>query len=345
MPLLTSNQCEQLLHLAEDADRLPDWPIASWQALRESGFLRGSVPKSFGGSGLGPGELLAGLEELAGCCLTTTFALSQREAAIRQLLKGPEHLKRRYLPGLAAGDLFLTVGLSQLTTSRQHQGPALRASALPSGGFLLDGEIPWVTGADQADAIVVGATLSDFRQILVLVPSELLAGMIDPPMELAALVGSRTSLIHCREVVIEPEFLLAGPAEHVLGKVGGGGLETSCLAIGLAGSAIEFLRREAEFRHELVSATELFQSKLLNVRQRLHDLATSHTDADQTLALRMDCTKLALRATQAGLMAAKGAGFLIPHAAQRRARQALFFLVWSCPRPVATGVLTDLAGE
>ena len=55
------------------------------------------------------------------------------------------------------------------------------------------------------------------------------------------------------------------------------------------------------------------------------------------------CTRLALRATQAALLAAKGTGFVAPHPAQRWARQALFFLVWSCPRPVAEGVLGDLS--
>jgi hypothetical protein len=46
-----------------------------------------------------------------------------------------------------------------------------------------------------------------------------------------------------------------------------------------------------------------------------------------------------LRATQACLAVSKGAGFVRPHPAQRWARQALFFLVWSCPRPAVEGVL------
>jgi hypothetical protein len=59
--------------------------------------------------------------------------------------------------------------------------------------------------------------------------------------------------------------------------------------------------------------------------------------------LRARANVLALRATQAALTANKGAGFVRPHAAQRRARQALFFLVWSCPRPAAEATLRDLA--
>jgi hypothetical protein len=42
------------------------------------------------------------------------------------------------------------------------------------------------------------------------------------------------------------------------------------------------------------------------------------------------------------LTASKGTGFLRDHPAQRWARQALFFLVWSCPRPAAEATLDSL---
>lgn len=334
---------EQLAVNAEIADRSTDWPEKSWQILREIGALRWSIPPAYGGAGCAPVDVLRGMEDISAGCLTTAFALSQREAAVRHLLKGPSHLRDRYLPGLAAGDTFLTVGLSQLTTSRQHQGPALRATPLSSGGYRLDGEIPWVTGADKATAIVAGATLPDNAQILVLLTSDNLAGMIEPPLQLAALVGSRTSLVRCNGANVPAEAVLAGPEEKVLGRVGGGGLETSCLAIGLAAAASHFIQQEVAQRPDLSPIAERFDSALHNARDRLHELAILAHDPNQTLALRLDCTRLALRTTQAALMVAKGIGFVEPHPAQRWARQAMFFLVWSCPRPVAEGVLADLA--
>ena len=53
--------------------------------------------------------------------------------------------------------------------------------------------------------------------------------------------------------------------------------------------------------------------------------------------------QLALGATQSALTASKGAGFLRGHPAGRWARQALFFLVWSCPWPAASATLDRLA--
>jgi hypothetical protein len=53
---------------------------------------------------------------------------------------------------------------------------------------------------------------------------------------------------------------------------------------------------------------------------------------------------LVLRATQATLAAAKGAGYAAGHPAGRWCREALFFLVWSCPAPVLQANLCELAG-
>lgn len=329
-----------LERLADAADRRPDWPAASWDALRRAGVPRRAVPREYGGDGLGPAELLRGAEALAAACLTTAFILSQRDAAVRRLLVGPEHLRRRYLPRLAAGEAFLTVGLSQLTTSRQHGGPALRATPTPAG-YRLDGDIPWVTGADRAEAVVTGATLPDGRQLLAVLPADRPGVRVGGPLELAALYGSRTSAIRCDGVDLAAEFVLAGPAEQVLGPGGGGGLETSALALGLAGAATDFLRAEANRRPDLRDAAGRFAAALLATRGRLEALLVQ-PPADAVLALRADCTQLALRAAQAALVAAKGAGFVAPHPAQRWARQALFFLVWSCPRPVSADILTEL---
>ncbi len=344
MTVLPIDILEKLAAGAEQADRDTAWPITAWEALRVAGALGWSIPREYDGAGLSPVEILSGLEDIAAACLTTAFALSQREAAIRHLLKGPLPLRERYLPRLARGEISMTVGLSQLTTSRQHQGPALVATLLPAGRVQLDGEIPWVTGADHSAGIVVGATLPDASQLLLVLPTDRVADQIDSPLQLASLGGSRTSLVHCRGVIIEPDEILTGPAESVLGKSGGGGLETSCLAIGLASAAIRYLRAEVTARPTLDEMTSRFESTLQSLRLRLHELAGA-ADPDRTLALRTDATWLVLRVTQAALMVAKGVGFVAPHPVQRWARQAQFFLVWSCPRPVAEGVLAKLASE
>ena len=89
-----------------------------------------------------------------------------------------EALKQRLLPGLASGELFTTVGISHLTTSRRHLGRPVLAAEETASGFRLDGMSPWVTGGAAADVIVMAATLVENgeptdRELLLAVPTDL----------------------------------------------------------------------------------------------------------------------------------------------------------------------------
>jgi alkylation response protein AidB-like acyl-CoA dehydrogenase len=171
-----------------------------------------------------------------------------------------------------------------------------------------------------------------------------------------ALAGSITSEIQCQQVELDRKWLLAGPAERVMtqGKGGTGGIETSCLALGLVGSAIDYLRKESDNRHDLRPSVERFDAELQELRNEMFRLAEGkpsnnsrqvNSAADAAIALRGRANTLVLRATQTALTAAKGAGFLRQHPAQRWARQAMFFLVWSCPRPAAEATLSYLVNQ
>jgi hypothetical protein len=69
------------------------------------------------------------------------------------------------------------------------------------------------------------------------------------------------------------------------------------------------------------------------------DLADGSSTTDAIQALRAEANALVLRSTQAALAVSKGTGFLRQHPVQRWARQALFFLVWSCPWPVTAATM------
>jgi alkylation response protein AidB-like acyl-CoA dehydrogenase len=332
---------------AAAADAEPAWPAASWEALRRAGALAWGIPAEYGGQGRGPTDLLDGYEALAGACLTTCFILSQRDAACRRIRdSGHEELAPELLPPLARGETFATVGLSQLTTSRQHVKPSL-AARWTADALLLEGSIPWVTGAARADHFIIGAVLDDGRQVLAALPRTIPGVRVGPPLDLMALEGSLTAEIHCAEVALERRLVLAGPAERVLtaGRGGTGGLETSCLALGLACAAVRYLVGEAGARPDLGPPAERLALACRKVREELHRLAEGGATADEAAGLRARANALVLRATQAALTAAKGTGFLRSHPAQRWARQAMFFLVWSCPGPVARATLASLACE
>ncbi len=348
MSAATIVSAETLSILRENADRaddVPTWPADSWNALRDAGVLQWCVPEEFGGTELEPIPLLLGYETLASACLTSCFILSQRDAACRRIRDNTKtDAHRDLLKRLTRGDVFATVGISQLTTSRQHGGPALLARP-NERGYSLTGVAPWVTGAEHADYLVLGATLEDGRQILGIVSRKSVGLTVGPPLELMALRGSLTAWVTCEEVQLDQEFILAGPVEKVLqtGKGGAGGLETSCLAIGVARGAIEYLAEEAKQRPFLTEMCDRLTKAYVRLQGELHGLIGT-TSPEAASDVRAKANTLVLRATQSALTTAKGVGFVHPHPAQRLARQAMFFLVWSCPQLAATATLEALAG-
>ncbi len=284
---------QELMSLAADADARPTWPEASWNVLRRSGALGWAIPRAYGGQEWDPHALLDGYEQLAGACLTTCFLLSQREAACRRLVEsGRDELCRELLPGLARGENFATVGLSQLTTSRQHTGTSLRVQETTTA-LILDGILPWVTGAARAQHFVIGGTLDDGRQVLAVLPADLEGVSVGPSLELMALQGSMTAEVRCADVTLDRRWLLAGPAERVMqiGRGGTGGLETSCLALGLAGAALDHLEHEAVSRPELRPVAAALRRQHAEIRDEMHRLAEPGGPAEQALTLRRGPTR------------------------------------------------------
>jgi alkylation response protein AidB-like acyl-CoA dehydrogenase len=347
--LVSESDFAMLANHAEAADCDPRWPDSSWDIVRRAKVMEWVIPTEYGGSELDSNALLLGYERLAAACLTTAFILSQRDAAIRRIRdSGQNDLCNELLRPLACGGRFATVGLSQLTTSRQHGGPAMRIEE-SAAGYVLNGVMPWVTGADHADHLITGGVLPDGRQVLLALATNTPGVTVQPSMDLSALAGSRTAEVTCTAVTVDRHWLLAGPVENVLksgGRGGTGGLETSCLALGLAGAAIDRVHEEAQTRPDLAELAGKLELNRSRVRDDMHRLAGGEVASPTALLeLRAKANALVLRASQAALTACKGAGFVHPHPAQRWARQALFFLVWSCPRPAAEATLRYLFGE
>lgn len=339
--------CRDLAARAEQVDRAGRWPDEQLQVCREHEVFRWLLPAEFGGHGLADDELLTRYWQLSSACLTTAFILTQRHAAVRRIVDSDNtSSQRRWLPGLADGSLAATVGISQLSTSRRHlQRPVLEATKV-SRGWQLNGVSPWVTGGDTADCLVIGGTLDDGRQVLLAVERDAPGVVVEPAQALVALAASCTGPVRFESVVVSDEALLAGPTVNVMasGASGGtGGLQTSTLALGLATAAVDYLARESEQRLDLGVPTAALRAELQDCLADVLALARGEP-ACSSEELRTRANQLGLRTTHAALTAAKGAGFVVGHPAGRWCREALFFLVWSCPQPVASATLCQLAG-
>ncbi len=347
LPDEVSRLCERLRDSATEVDQNLRWPQEQMRWCAEAGVFRWFIPEEYSGWGWSEQQILSGYLALSQSCLTTTFILTQWNAACRRLVgSSQEALRRELLPKLADGEKFATVGISHLSTSRQHLGrPVLTASRQADGSFLLNGLSPWVTAATAADIIVLGATLEDATEIMCAVPTDRDGIKTHSGESLVALTSSCTGQVDLEDVVVYPQELVAGPVANVLQSNSGGGtggLQTSTLAIGLSMAAADYLALQAGRRPDLRPIADKLQADCTGLREALSEL----TDGQEIMTaaeLRQRSNSLVLRSTQAALSAAKGAGFVATHPAGRWAREALFFLVWSCPQPVVAANLCELA--
>ncbi|MEZ6044376.1 MAG: acyl-CoA dehydrogenase family protein [Planctomycetaceae bacterium] len=193
---------ERLSQSTAQLEAQPDqWPLEQLNWLASAGVLGWVIPIQYGGSELNSAELNLGYEQLAASCLVTTFILTQRNGACQRIAGcDNEGLKARLLADLCSGKLFATVGISHLTTSRQHLNKPAVTAEKTEQGYLLNGTIPWVTGAVAADYIVTGATCDDGRQILTALNTSIPGVSCDSPEQLLSLTASQTGLVQLNQV-------------------------------------------------------------------------------------------------------------------------------------------------
>ncbi|TWU02822.1 acyl-CoA/acyl-ACP dehydrogenase [Stieleria varia] len=338
--------CQQLKQSAARHRGVADWPWTSLSMCARKGVCRWFLPTDQGGLGYNAVEQTLGYLRLAQADLVTTFVITQWVGAIKRIAGSENRFASdRWLPSLLAGNQFATVGISHLTTSGRHlDQPPMRVE-MHSSSVVLSGVVPWVTGAAYADLIVVGAVTGDGEQVLVAVPTNLAGVSAGQGAELIALSASCTDKVRFNQVNVDRRYVLAGPIDNVLSSGSGGtagGLQTSTLALGLAYAALEYLQEESMRRQDLVQPTSQLTKEANELKFQLLAAVAGETQCDAG-QLRGSANSLVMRATQAAMMAAKGAGFVEGHPVGRWCRQALFFLVWSCPQPVAQAHLCELA--
>ena len=343
-------------NLAERIRRTPDpeltgeWPSERLASLREFGVFRWGLPVEFGGLPVTRSQLLEGYVELSRLCLTTAFILTQRDAACHRIAASPNlELRQNLLPEHCSGRAMTTVGISHLSTSRQHWSrPSVQAHRTPHG-FELTGEAPWVTGARYANLLVTGASIENGEQILLAIPTTQPGITVREPLKLLALNSSCTGSVMLDRVAVRIEDVIVGPVPQVMkiGATGGtGSLTTTAVAVGATSRTLESLRGEAANRPDLVAvANRLSDQHAVLLADLLAAAEDAPDSSDLRLAaesLRHRANSLAARAAQTLVCCAKGAGFVSGHPAERSLREAMFFQVWSCPPSVTNATLSDL---
>lgn len=128
-----------------------------WNALGRAGFLGCNIPKAFGGAGAGISELaiVCGEVAAAGCPLMLMVVTPAICGAILTT-HASEELKRRWLPGLATGEVKIAFAITEPDAgSNSHH---ITTFATRSGDvYRLHGSKVFISGVDEAQAILLVA--------------------------------------------------------------------------------------------------------------------------------------------------------------------------------------------
>lgn len=353
MSSLVDNNLRERLRLLPDPEHSGMWPTERLSCLREAGVFGWGMPAEFGGRVVQAAEQLEGYHDLARVCLTTAFILTQRDAACHRVsFSSNLELRQQLLPDHCAGRAMATVGISHLSTSRQHWSKPSVVAIRMADGFELTGEAPWVTGARAADLLVTGATLDSGDQILVAMPTRRSGVTISLPMKLLALNASETGTVILDRVAVSAKEVVCGPTPNVMkiGPTGGtGSLTTTAVAIGAAARTLDQIQLEAASRPEMATTVEAFAGEHAALKMDLLQAANRNSEPSDLRAiaesLRQRANSFVARLAQAYLCCAKGAGFVSGHLAEQFVREAMFFQVWSCPPAVTIQTLNELAHQ
>jgi alkylation response protein AidB-like acyl-CoA dehydrogenase len=180
---------DPLFAWAMDVDRAGRVPASHLDLLAAEGLYGVAAPREVGGLGAQDAAVAADLvQTLASGCLTTAFVWIQHHGLVRAAADSQQAgVGERWLAPLAKGEVRAGVGLAGA-----RGGPSGTVVRRTGAGFLLDGEVPWVTGWDMVDVVHVAAVDEANIVHFLIVDAVASATLEVTPVDLVAVQASGT---------------------------------------------------------------------------------------------------------------------------------------------------------
>ncbi|MBN9756046.1 acyl-CoA dehydrogenase [Pseudonocardia sp. Ae707_Ps2] len=210
-----------------DADRwtpradvwLSGWDESFSRRLGERGWLGMTIPTEYGGHGRTALERYVVTEELlaAGAPVAAHW-IADRQIGPSLLRHGTEEQRRAFLPGIARGEVYFGIGMSEPDSGSDLASVRTRATRV-DGGWRLSGTKVWTSGAHHAHAffaLVRTEPRDDAHRHAGL--SQFLVELDSPGVEIRP-IPLLTGAHHFNEVRFDDVFI---PDSRVFGEIGNG---------------------------------------------------------------------------------------------------------------------------
>lgn len=198
---------------------LSGWDESFSRRLGERGWLGMTIPTEYGGHGRTALERYVVTEELlaAGAPVAAHW-IADRQIGPSLLRHGTEEQRRAFLPGIARGEVYFGIGMSEPDSGSDLASVRTRATRV-DGGWRLSGTKVWTSGAHHAHAffaLVRTEPRDDAHRHAGL--SQFLVELDSPGVEIRP-IPLLTGAHHFNEVRFDDVFI---PDSRVFGEIGNG---------------------------------------------------------------------------------------------------------------------------
>jgi acyl-CoA dehydrogenase len=148
-----------------DIDRAGEYPQGFVDALTASGYLAALIPEEYGGAGLGITEASIILEEINRSPGNALACHAQMYTMGTVLRHGSEEQKRRYLPGIASGELRLQA-FAVTEPNAGSESTRIETRAERQGDkYIVNGQKIFISRVKQSDLMLLLARTTPYSEL------------------------------------------------------------------------------------------------------------------------------------------------------------------------------------
>lgn len=131
-----------------------------WNGMVDLGWMGLIIPEEYGGVGMGFLDLIVLLEEMGRMCVPGPFFSTVILGGYTLLIGGSSEQKKEYLPKVAAGEMKLTLALTEPEMTKFDPAYVTVTATAAGDSYVIDGTKLFVPDANAADYIITSARTS-----------------------------------------------------------------------------------------------------------------------------------------------------------------------------------------